>query len=701
MEDKFAKLAEEPEDKKVVQQLVKSLDDFKFFLGGARLDKGVGVQVLAAFDEQGAAAKELLGGLRPVEPAHLEGLPQERRVAAYARAETGLRTKLLARALADSFLKELFQANRLTSEADRPTLLGIFNEVWSRVRGTRIGLYLTSDEARLGLFSVVAVLDTRDAGEFLTELRTLARIGDGTLDPTKPEGQKELDIAKLVGELSDERYAVRASASRTVDCNLILRSHAAIQLLHGDIMPPPSSAKAKDRNAWAELVDALPPVGHFHKAWSQLVERVDDGTEERWVLLPGFEEKCKTLYDDAQAKGLKLDDDTDAGRVVEKGILTRTREFMVEFMRWKADRKAAEAAAKSEAKEELEDKAKEFESSASCSAAKLEKRRGEHARRGPRSSDGAFAPACCSTDARAAERPAEHAPDTLPVLRLSPVNPAYPILGAPASREAVGAGGRDSATSAEDAAESATQAATERGIVSRQRAQAPVARPRAFLLRPFSPRYGIRECDRKGACATGNTASRRGGIMLLSELSTRMTMSSLPSALTRFALAPPHPPRISTPRHLMTPLPASQALDAFLLEARAKVLDLAAVFDRINRGKDARALTSSEAPSSRSRATKLSVWVYRNSIATGIPAGVSAPRAGSVDAALLLTIFVSLLRNGPPGGPRRPDAAAARYFFLPPLLFPGFVGSASSLRMNPRAKSSSIQALSEAPLSWT
>jgi hypothetical protein len=37
----------------------------------------------------------------------------------------------------------------------------------------------------------------------------------------------------------------------------------------------------------------------------------------------------------------------------------------------------------------------------------------------------------------------------------------------------------------------------------------------------------------------------------------------------------------------MTPLPAAQALDAFFLEARSKILDLAAIFDRIGRGKDA------------------------------------------------------------------------------------------------------------------
>ena len=34
----------------------------------------------------------------------------------------------------------------------------------------------------------------------------------------------------------------------------------------------------------------------------------------------------------------------------------------------------------------------------------------------------------------------------------------------------------------------------------------------------------------------------------------------------------------------MTPLPASQALDRYFLEARSKLLDLAAILDRIGRG---------------------------------------------------------------------------------------------------------------------
>jgi hypothetical protein len=37
----------------------------------------------------------------------------------------------------------------------------------------------------------------------------------------------------------------------------------------------------------------------------------------------------------------------------------------------------------------------------------------------------------------------------------------------------------------------------------------------------------------------------------------------------------------------MTPLPAAKALDSYFLEARSKLLDLAAILDRIGRGEGA------------------------------------------------------------------------------------------------------------------
>jgi len=40
----------------------------------------------------------------------------------------------------------------------------------------------------------------------------------------------------------------------------------------------------------------------------------------------------------------------------------------------------------------------------------------------------------------------------------------------------------------------------------------------------------------------------------------------------------------------MTPLPAAKALDTYFLEARCKILEVAAILDRIGRGRDSAAL---------------------------------------------------------------------------------------------------------------
>jgi hypothetical protein len=42
----------------------------------------------------------------------------------------------------------------------------------------------------------------------------------------------------------------------------------------------------------------------------------------------------------------------------------------------------------------------------------------------------------------------------------------------------------------------------------------------------------------------------------------------------------------------MTPLPAPQALDAYFLEARSKILEVAAILDRIGRGREASSLAA-------------------------------------------------------------------------------------------------------------
>jgi hypothetical protein len=53
----------------------------------------------------------------------------------------------------------------------------------------------------------------------------------------------------------------------------------------------------------------------------------------------------------------------------------------------------------------------------------------------------------------------------------------------------------------------------------------------------------------------------------------------------------PFPETVNVKEHSsMTPLPAAKALDAYFLEARCKILEVAAILDRIGRGRDASAL---------------------------------------------------------------------------------------------------------------
>src|SRR5438309_5431170 len=53
-------------------------------------------------------------------------------------------------------------------------------------------------------------------------------------------------------------------------------------------------------------------------------------------------------------------------------------------------------------------------------------------------------------------------------------------------------------------------------------------------------------------------------------------------------------------RQMMKPLPANKALEQFFFEARAKLLDIAAILDRINRGQE-----SGEVPANDPRIEKI------------------------------------------------------------------------------------------------
>jgi hypothetical protein len=227
---------DEPQEREIIEQFVKTLESLRFALAGVRVTDGLGINLLTTFPKDGNdAARRFIDSLRARRVADLKALPEGKVVAAQAYAGDSDKNAVFARAFIKFLLKDFLEAKHITSATDRPSFLSVFNEVWQRLEGSRIAAYLTRDESRLGLFSLVAILDTPDASRFLVELRTLAKIADGTLDLTKSTPTPEIEVAQLVKDLSAAKYQVRASATT----RLRLVGEPALGYLEKAVANPP------------------------------------------------------------------------------------------------------------------------------------------------------------------------------------------------------------------------------------------------------------------------------------------------------------------------------------------------------------------------------------------------------------------------------------------------------------------------------
>lgn len=206
---------EDASEKAALSNLTRSLVSVDFGLISFTVGDGIAFSILASFDKAAKEPRELLADIRADDktPSDLKGLPEGNVVIAQAFGGKGAKSALIARTFLSFFLKNFLELGKLTSAADRPAFVGVFHEVWQRLQGHRIGVYLTSNESKLGLFSLVAILDTADPHKFLAEMRVLARIGDGAIDLTKKDQEDTVDIEQLVRDLGNERYPARASAT--------------------------------------------------------------------------------------------------------------------------------------------------------------------------------------------------------------------------------------------------------------------------------------------------------------------------------------------------------------------------------------------------------------------------------------------------------------------------------------------------------
>ena len=121
-----------------------------------------------------------------------------------------------ARVLLEGLLLDWLWSKKLVPAVDRQTFLGVFSEVWQQLKGSRLAVYRNADEQKLGLFSVLAILDTANVDAFLRTLRGLARLADpGNLKLTGSDARADdvAELEKLVQDLGDGFFRVRNTAT--------------------------------------------------------------------------------------------------------------------------------------------------------------------------------------------------------------------------------------------------------------------------------------------------------------------------------------------------------------------------------------------------------------------------------------------------------------------------------------------------------
>ena len=112
----------------------------------------------------------------------------------------------------------------ILTEVQQLKLLGLFGEVWRKLKGYRLATYLASDPSQHGLLGIVAVLDTNNPEQVVSDVRELAEFINGfrlfvveadKTNNTHPtlSNEGKARVRKLVEQLSSDDFATRQSAS--------------------------------------------------------------------------------------------------------------------------------------------------------------------------------------------------------------------------------------------------------------------------------------------------------------------------------------------------------------------------------------------------------------------------------------------------------------------------------------------------------
>jgi hypothetical protein len=207
-------LAEDDLDEELRKEIIETFRNARFSLTGIEIADGLHVHSVAAVDaEKSEATQNLLARLAATgESPDLQGLPEGNVLAAYAVKGDGSKNAALAVALMRMLpisLRENLPAVRYVAQ---PASMRIFSEVWQRLSGSRLAVYLNDDESKHGLLSIVAILDTDEPEEFCDNLKQLARLA-AVESQGGEKVLKEGEIEQLIQDLGAGKFALRQSAS--------------------------------------------------------------------------------------------------------------------------------------------------------------------------------------------------------------------------------------------------------------------------------------------------------------------------------------------------------------------------------------------------------------------------------------------------------------------------------------------------------
>jgi hypothetical protein len=202
-----------PDEAETQRRLNRAYLEARYILAGYRVDDGFGLDLSVGFDPKGTHSQAVLKAVTGTgRTSNLAGLPDSERLVG-AGAAIGLeRGDLhLARVLASNLWHGMRGYSPILG-SDAATVRRIFGDLYSKLKLGRVAVYQSSDPARFGQLSAVAILEPSNPGQFLGEIMQYARLGD--VEQFDPKGQaSKAEIEKLVGELGSDDFDTREAAS--------------------------------------------------------------------------------------------------------------------------------------------------------------------------------------------------------------------------------------------------------------------------------------------------------------------------------------------------------------------------------------------------------------------------------------------------------------------------------------------------------